>query len=42
MKNLFVLTIAAFLALPAWAQTNPIEIEETSSEVPMPHCIVTS
>jgi len=32
MKNLLVLTIAAFLALPAWAQTNPIEIEEWTVE----------
>jgi len=28
MKNLFGLAIASFMALPAWAQTNPIEIEE--------------
>jgi len=32
MKNLLVLTIAALLAMPAWAQSNPIEIEEWTVE----------
>ena len=32
MKNVFILALATFLALPAWAQTNPIEIEEWAVE----------
>lgn len=32
MKNLLVCVLAFFLALPAWAQTSPIEIEEFSVE----------
>ncbi|MDT8410232.1 MAG: lyase [Wenzhouxiangellaceae bacterium] len=32
MKNLLVFALATFLALPAWAQTNPIEIEEWTVE----------
>lgn len=32
MKNLIVLALAALPAAPAWAQTNPIEIEEWSVE----------
>ncbi|MEX0916479.1 MAG: lyase [Wenzhouxiangellaceae bacterium] len=30
MKNLLVCVLASFLALPAWAETKPIEIEEFS------------
>lgn len=32
MKNLLVCVLACFLALPAWAETNPIGIEEFSVE----------